>query len=218
MLELFRGIDIQLFADEGSVNEPAENQEVVDKKEEQVVAPESGDAQEEVIHDDDPVEILKKTAEELGINTDDLVFMDKKSFQSEIDRRITEAIKTREEKLRKEAEKKRLEEEGKYQELLRLEREEFLNAHKEALVKAYGIPSEFADLIDVASLSTKPFAEAKQELEQKFAIIKQKFDEYLAKKIEEQQKANQKGTVTPSNVASATADSLEAKLAQKFVR
>lgn len=218
MAERLRGIDIQLFADEGNVNEPEKTKENTNVEETQTQAQEDVIGEEEVLHDDDPVEILRKTAEELGINTEDLVFMDKKSFQSEIDRRITEAIKTREEKLKREAEKKRLEEEGKFQELLRMEREEFLSAHKAALVKAYGIPDEFADLVDVTSLSTKPFAEAKQELEQKIEIIKRKFDEYIAKKVEEQQKAAQRGTVTPSNVAAATANSLEAKLAQKFGR
>ena len=221
MLNRFGGIDIQLFAegnDNATTEDSSKTPENVEEKNLDYQTSENPTEveEEEVIHDDDPVEILRKTAEELGLNTDDLVFMSRADFQSELDRRITQAIKTREEKLKREAERKRLEEEGKYQELMRMERMEALQDYKATLVKANGIPESMAELIDVETLANQPFAEAKKVLDEKVQMLKQTFEEYIQKQLEMQQKEAQKGTRTVGGV-SARADTLETKLS-KFIR
>lgn len=177
----------------------------------------------DVIKDDnDPVELLKAYAMQLGLPLDDLQIMTKKELQSFVDRQVTQALKTREEKLRKEEERKRLETEGKYQELLRLERKEALDEYKNVLVKSNGLPEFLADSIDTSAFADLQFTEAKAKLEEHVRALSERFSQYIETLVQSKLKEMQKGTAIPSGnsakVNTQTPKNLEEQLKQFFTR
>ena len=158
---------------------------------------EAEEPNEEALHDDeDPRQALLETAAELGLNPDDLVLMTKAELQSYVDRAVTKAIKTREEKLKKKAEIEKMKEKGQWEQLLRQERAEALEDLKKTYMKAKGLPEEFADLVDTAPLLDKSLAEAKEGLIEKIDMIAAKINEIIEAKVNERLKALESGTFT----------------------
>ena len=176
-----RGADAQLENEGSSVATQSEAEEL----------------NEEALHDDeDPRQALLETAAELGLNPDDLVLMTKAELQSYVDRAVTKAIKTREEKLKRKAEIEKMKEKGQWEQLLRQERAEALEDLKKTYMKAKGLPEEFADLVDTAPLLDKSLAEAKEGLIEKIDTIAAKINEIIEAKVNERLKALESGTFT----------------------
>lgn len=174
---------------------------------------------EEVLHDDtDPIEVLKATAMQLGIDVEELAILTKKELQSLIDRQITQAIKTREEKLRREEEKRRLETEGKFQELLRLERKEALEDYKQAVLRARNLPEFLAAAVQVDSFLDLPFVEAKQKLEEQISQIAQAYEQHINELIQKRTRESQKGTTTPVGNTAKVVASFDDELRKFFSR
>ncbi|ABR31305.1 hypothetical protein SU69_07400 [Thermosipho melanesiensis] len=211
MLEMKkRGIDIQLFAEGDS--QATQNNDVkitysngtstANNGTPSVNVTFTGDntqsgTNEEVLYDDkDPIEALKATAIELGLNPDDVAIMTKKELQSQIDRAVTQAIKTREEKLKKKAEIEKMKEKGQYEQLLRQERREALEDLKNTYLQAKGLPQEFGVLITVDPLVDKSLTEAKEELVDAVETIATKINEIVEAKVNEKLKTMESGTFT----------------------
>ncbi|EKF49526.1 hypothetical protein H17ap60334_04922 [Thermosipho africanus H17ap60334] len=186
-----RSIDLQLFAeDEGEVNATQQEQPVENTN------------QEEAIKDDgDPIEVLRETAIQLGLNPEDVAIMTKKELQSQIDKAVTQAIKTREEKLRKKAEIEKMKEKGQYEQLLRQERREALEDLKNTYLQAKGLPLEFGALITVDPLVDKSLSEAKEELVEAVESITAKINEIIEAKVNERLKTLESGTFTSTKNA-----------------
>ena len=192
MLEsMKRGIDVQLFAgegDEGATQEQNENQEV---KQPETPTPSEGEA---IKDDENPIEALKMTAIELGLNPDELAIMTTKELQSYVDSQITKAIKTREEKLKKKAEIEKMKEKGEYEKLLKQERKEALEDLKITYLKAKGLPEEIGALIDVNNLIDLSLTEAKEQLTDVVDKVAEKINELVEQKVNERIKNMEAGT------------------------
>jgi len=209
-----RGIDIQLFA-EG--NEDA-TQSVNQTDSTQQQKPQLEQENTEVEYDDkDPMEVLKATAIQLGLNPDDVAIMTKKQLQSYVDSAITKAIKTREEKLKKQAEIEKMKEKGQYEQLLRQERKEALEDLKKTYLQAKGLPEEFGVLITVDSLADLSLTEAKEQLTNVLNTVAQKVNEIVEAKVSERLKAMEKGTFTnQQNIKKTLPDNPKEALKQLF--
>jgi hypothetical protein len=180
-----RGIDIQLFA-EGDENATQQEQK-----------PAENTNQEEAIKDDgDPIEVLRATAIQLGLNPEDVAIMTKKELQSQIDSAVTRAIKTREEKLKKQAEIEKMKEKGQYEQLLRQERKEALEDLKNTYLQAKGLPNEFGALINVDPLVDLSLTEAKEQLLDTLESVAKKLDELIEARVNERVKNMETGTFT----------------------
>jgi len=172
----------------------------------------------EVEYDDkDPMEVLKATAIQLGLNPDDVAIMTKKQLQSYVDSAITKAIKTREEKLKKQAEIEKMKEKGQYEQLLRQERKEALEDLKKTYLQAKGLPEEFGVLITVDSLADLSLTEAKEQLTNVLNTVAQKVNEIVEAKVSERLKAMEKGTFTnQQNIKKTLPDNPKEALKQLF--
>ncbi len=100
-----------------------------EKQAQEVETPKEGQTQETAVQDDkNPLDVLRETvaqsAKELGLSEDEIALMTTKELQSYVDKAITQAIKTREERLKKKQEEEKLMQEKKYEELLRMKDEE----------------------------------------------------------------------------------------------
>lgn len=71
----------------------------------------------------------------------------KKKFQSFLDSKITKAIKTREERLKKQQEEERLKQERKFEELLKMRERELVELKKQVMLRDAGFPVELGSLV-----------------------------------------------------------------------
>lgn len=92
-------------------------------------------------------EILKTLAEQLNINTEEYEILSKSELQSLIDQKVTSAIKTREENIRKQQEEERLKQEQQWEELLKRKEAELLELKKREIIKETGLPVSLSRLI-----------------------------------------------------------------------
>lgn len=177
------------MAEEKRADSPELEQEVVESRTQEV--------QEEVVYDDqDPIEVLRATAIQLGLDPEEVAIMTRKELQSQIDKAVTQAIKTREEKLRKKAEIEKMKEKGNWEQLLRQERAEALEDLKRTHLQAKGLPEEFADLIDITPLLDKSLSEAKETLIEAVERVASKLNELIEQKVNERLKTLERGTFT----------------------
>ncbi|AKI98176.1 hypothetical protein IX53_00690 [Kosmotoga pacifica] len=150
---------------------------------------------QEAIHDDqNPMEVLKATAEQLGVK--DIHIFSEKELQSIIDQRVTQAIKTREERLRKQQEIEKMKEKGQYEQLLREERRAALEDLRAAHLQAKGLPADFAELVNLDDLLDHSLTEAKDKLLSKIDTIATKLNEIIEQKVTEKLKSMEQGTFT----------------------
>lgn len=221
-----RGIDIQLFAEEGnSTATPettSENNVYTGTNPDEVSSTgtkteENTSVKEEAIHDDkDPLEVLKATAEQLGLDPNDIAIMTQKELQAEIDRRITEAIKTREAKLKKQQEYKEKQKLGQYEELLREERVEALKDLKTTYLTAKGVPQEISELINVSKLADKPLTEGKEELVKMVDTVAKVFNDLVEQRVAERIKNMEAGTFNAGREQKPAPEDVDELLRQKF--
>ena len=210
---LKRGIDIQLFAEgnEDATQEQNENQEV---KQPESPTPSEGEA---IKDDENPIEALKMTAIELGLNPEELAIMTTKELQSYVDSQITKAIKTREEKLKKKAEIEKMKEKGEYEKLLKQERKEALEDLKITYLKAKGLPEEIGALIDVNNLIDLSLTDAKEQLTDVVDKVAEKINELVEQKVSEKIKNMEAGTFkSTSEIQKQLADNPKEALRQIF--
>ncbi|MEN3043534.1 MAG: hypothetical protein ABDH59_09630 [Fervidobacterium sp.] len=154
----------------------------------------------EVIHDDEnPIEVLKETAQQLGIK--DIHLLTEKELRSLIDKEVTKAIKTREERLRKEQERKLLEEQGKYEEILKMERKEALEKVKQEFLQMTQM-EEFADFVDVSQFVNKPLSEGVEELKGSLNKLKNFVDTIVEAKLKERMASLQRTPISSSTSGS----------------
>ena len=111
-----------------------------------------------------PKDALITKAKELGINPDEYEFLTKAELQKLIDKRVTEAIKTREENLKKKQQEEELKAKSQYEELLRMKEQELLNMKKKLLITQAGLNENLAEFVDG---STEEEIQKKIELLQK---------------------------------------------------
>jgi hypothetical protein len=117
---------------------------------------------EVVFDDNDPIEVLKATAKQYGLSEDEIAIMTKKELQSFLDKKITEAIKTREENLKKKMQEEELKKKQQYEELLKLREKELLELKKQVLIQNSGLPAELAKLVE---------GETEEQIKEKIATL-----------------------------------------------
>jgi len=116
----------------------------------------------------DPKSLLIDKAKELGINPDEYEFLTKAELQKLIDRRITEAIKTREENLKKKQQEEELRAKAQYEELLKMKEQELLNMKKKLLVTQAGLSEDVAELID---------GNSEDEIQKKLEVLRKQIND-----------------------------------------
>lgn len=131
---------------------------------------------DDVVYDDnDPIEVLRATARQYGLSDEDIAIMTKKELQSFLDRKITEAIKTREENLRKKMQEEELKKKQQFEELLKLRERELLELKKQLLIKESGLPSELANLVE---------GETEEQIKEKIAALQELWQKTVQAHVE----------------------------------
>jgi len=179
-----------------------------------------GQSQETALKDDNnPMDVLRESliqsAHELGLSEDEVKLMTTKELQSYVDKAVTQAIKTREERLKKQQEEERLKQEKKYEELLKMKEEELkrLQLERETLdlLTEKGKGKEWMDLLTAPDIEGR-----KKQLE----TIESLIDNEVKKRVEELEKGSFKAEskpVEPQQFKSAeeALDAIFAQQAQK---
>jgi hypothetical protein len=186
------GLDLQLFADEGQKQEPVESEPVTTGAEDN--KNETTEAKQEEIQKD-PIELLREEAEKLGVK--DFMLL----TPAELDRKITQAIKTREEKLRKQQEVEEMKKKGEFEKLLRQERREFLEDILTEKLESAKIPF-VKDFINIDTFLDLDRQEAKQKILGLVDGLTKTMQEEIEKRLSERVKELEKGSyvANPQNI------------------
>ena len=141
-----------------------------------------------------PKDALITKAKELGINADEYEFLTKEELQKLIDKKVTEAIKTREENLKKKQQEEELKAKAQYEELLKMKEKELLNMKKKLVVTQAGLSEEVAELVDGST---------EEEIQKKLEILQKQINETAQAMLQEKlkgklptQPGKPEGTVT----------------------
>lgn len=181
------GFDLQLFA-EGQEKEPVSPEpEKTDTGAGENQSAETGKENKNEEPKQDPIEILRKKAEELGIK--DFMLL----TPAEIDRKITQAIKTREEKLKKQQEIEEMKKKGEFEKLLRQERKEYLEDILTEKLETSGL-AEIKEFISIEGLIDIDKNDAKKKINEIVEGIVTKINETVEKKVAEKVKELEKGS------------------------
>lgn len=147
---------------------------------------------------------LRERAEKLGL---DSIKVQKAGFdeltQMIEDKRVDQAIKTRDEKIKKQQEEEEMKKKGEWEKIALKERKEHLNDYVEA--KLGENLSDFKDLINVDSLLGVEKSEAKEKIDKTISSL----NELIQKQVEENYTAKVKELETdtsPKNQNSAKSD------------
>jgi hypothetical protein len=168
-----------------------------EKQVQEVETPVEGQTQETAVKDDtNPMDVLRETlvqsAHELGLSEDEIKLMTTKDLQSYVDKAVTQAIKTREERLKKQQEEEKLMQEKKYEELLKMKDEELkkLQLERETLdiLTEKGKGKEWMNLLTAPDIDGR-----KKQLETVEALI----DAEVKKRVEELEKGSFKAESKP---------------------
>lgn len=139
----------------------------------------------DVIYDDkDPKEVLKAMAEQLGINAEEYEVMSKSELQSLIDQKITSAIKTREENIKKQQEEERLKQEKQWEELLKRKESELWEIKKRELIRDSGLPVTLAKLIQ---------GNSEEQIKESIETLKSALEEVTQEKLQSELENRLKG-------------------------
>jgi len=152
-----------------STSEPQQGQEAV--------------TQEVLKDDQDPKEVLKAMLQQLGVSPEEYEVLSRKELQSLLDKKITEAIKTREQNLRKQQEEEKLKQEKQFEELLKMKERELLELKKQLLIRESGLPPELSELIDGSNEE-----EIKTKIEKAMATYQKLVEERLKQELEQRLK------------------------------
>ena len=126
-----------------------------------------------------PKDALINKAKELGINADEYEFLTKEELQKLIDKKVTEAIKTREENLKKKQQEEELKAKAQYEELLKMKEKELLNMKKKLFVTQAGLSEEIAELVDGST---------EEEIQKKLEILQKQINETAQAMLQEKLK------------------------------
>jgi len=123
-----------------------------------------------------PKDALITKAKELGINADEYEFLTKEELQKLIDKKVTEAIRTREENLKKKQQEEELRAKAQYEELLKMKEQELLNMKKKLLVTQAGLSEDVAELVDGST---------EEEIQKKLEILQKQINETAQAMLQE---------------------------------
>ena len=115
-----------------------------------------------------PKDALITKAKELGISADEYEILTKEELQKLIDKKVTEAIKTREENLKKKQQEEELKAKAQYEELLKMKEQELLNMKKKLLVTQAGLSEDVAELID---------GNSEDEIQKKLEVLRKQIND-----------------------------------------
>lgn len=153
-----------------------------------------------------PKDALITKAKELGINADEYEFLTKEELQKLIDKKVTEAIKTREENLKKKQQEEELKAKAQYEELLKMKEKELLNMKKKLLVTQAGLSEEVAELVDGST---------EEEIQKKLEILQKQINETAQAMLQEKlkgklptQPGKPEGTITKEMLKSMTPEQI----------
>jgi len=153
-----------------------------------------------------PKDALITKAKELGINADEYEFLTKEELQKLIDKKVTEAIKTREENLKKKQQEEELKAKAQYEELLKMKEKELLNMKKKLLVTQAGLSEEVAELVDGST---------EEEIQKKLEILQKQINETAQAMLQEKlkgklptQPTKPEGTVTKEMLKNMTPEQI----------
>lgn len=176
----------RIESDELERGQQVETQEVEQKK-------------QDVIYDDkDPKEVLKALSEQLGIDAEEYEVLSKAELQSLIDQKITSAIKTREENLKKQQEEERLKQEKQWEELLKRKESELLEIKKRELIRDAGLPVTLSKLIQ---------GNSEEQIKESIEILKTTLEQVTQEKLQSEIDNRLKGkkyeqvTTQPLNIS-----------------
>lgn len=168
------------------------------KQDPKVETPVEGQTPETVIKDDkNPLDVLKETvsqsAHELGLSENEISLMTTKELQSYADKAVTQAIKTREERLKKQQEEEKLKQDKKYEELLNMKDAELnhLKLERETLELLNDKPKEFMPLLTAPDIEGR-----KTQLESLESLI----NSQVKKRVEEMERGSFKTESKPSEI------------------
>lgn len=140
---------------------------------------------QDVIYDDsDPKEVLKAMAEQLGINAEEYEVLSKSELQSLIDQKITSAIKTREENIRKQQEEEKLKQEQQWEELLKRKEKEVLELRKRELIRESGLPVSLSKLIQ---------GDSEEQIKESIETLKSALEEVTQERLQNELENRLKG-------------------------
>lgn len=149
-----------------SVPEPEQGQEAV--------------TQEALKDDQDPKEVLKAMLQQLMVPPEEYEILSRRELQSLLDKKISEAIKTREQNLKKQQEEERLKREKQFEELLKMKERELLELKKQLLIRESGLPPELSELIDGSNEE-----EIKAKIEKAMTTYQKLVEEKLKQELEQ---------------------------------
>lgn len=140
---------------------------------------------QDVLKDDqDPKEVVKSMLQQLGISPEEYEVMSKKELQSLIDRKITEAIKTREQNFRKQQQEEQLKKEKQFEELLKMKERELFEMKKQVLIRDSGLPPELSVFIDGTN---------EEEIKEKIETLKTTLQRLLEDRLKQELESRLKG-------------------------
>lgn len=146
----------------------------------------------------DPKEVLKAMSEQLGIDAEEYEVLSKAELQSLIDQKITSAIKTREENLKKQQEEERLKQEKQWEELLKRKESELLEIKKRELIRDAGLPVTLSKLIQ---------GNSEEQIKESIEILKTTLEQVTQEKLQSEIDNRLKGkkyeqvTTQPLNIS-----------------
>ena len=153
-----------------------------------------------------PKDALITKAKELGINADEYEFLTKEELQKLIDKKVTEAIKTREENLKKKQQEEELKAKSQYEELLRMKEQELLNMKKKLLITQAGLNENLAEFVDGST---------EEEIQKKIELLQKQITEAAQAILQEKlkgklptQPTKPEGTVTKEMLKNMTPEQI----------
>jgi hypothetical protein len=175
---------------------------------------ETQETKENVIYDDkDPKEVLKSMAEQLNIDAEGYELLSKTELQSLIDQKITNAIKTREENLKKQQEEEKLKQEKQWEELLKRKESELLEVKKREMIRNAGLPVTLTKLVQ---------GNSEEQIQESIEVLKSTLEEVTQEKLQSEidnrlkGKKYEQGTKQPINISKEVLAKLSAEEINKL--
>ncbi|MGM0641953.1 MAG: hypothetical protein ACQESN_11095, partial [Thermotogota bacterium] len=209
MKDLDWGMDLQLFAEEGQDNEPEEAKEETTEQQET-----QEEQTEELEETNQVIDKLKERAKKLEIDPLKIQKADEEQLLQMIeDKRVQQAIKTREEKEKKKQKEQEMKQKGEYEQLLKQERQEYLEDYLEAKLESSNL-KELRGFIDVSKLLDEDKSDAKEKINTTVSNLSEYVSKTVEERVNEKIKEMEKGSYTSTQKnkeSSSVMDSLKNK-------